>query len=186
MLLTNSGCNSHNATSFNVPDGYPSVYVIGSGVPLSNSGVEFFAEQVCEQFVQIWSMSLALLCVPFQTSYPPHINLFFLRTMDLRSSIRVIPRRPQALRMAMALSKAPRLCVKARTSYTRHRHSNHNSSKARHCFPAKESSYLDMVPVPRPLQNPPRLFTPPPSTDATNSQSIEPFTHRSCLHDALT
>lgn len=61
MLVSTSSCKTHNATTYNVPEGYPSVYVIASSVPLSNSSVGVYAEQNCEDFVDYWIIAFSLL-----------------------------------------------------------------------------------------------------------------------------
>lgn len=60
MLIKPSDC-LHDAASYGVPQGNLSVFALAYGSNLTSSQYESAGEATCQQFFQVWSVSLAVL-----------------------------------------------------------------------------------------------------------------------------
>lgn len=61
MIVSKASCNSTDVVSYHVPPGHPSIYVLASGVSLTDSNVKFFAKQKCLVLAESFTLSNAVL-----------------------------------------------------------------------------------------------------------------------------
>ena len=61
MIVSKASCNSTDVVSYHVPPSYPSIYVLASGVPITDSNVEFLAKQKCLVLAEGFILSNAVL-----------------------------------------------------------------------------------------------------------------------------